>query len=182
MKLVYDLGPALAFFAAYALGGIYVATVTLIAALLLVVIAYRLREKRWNKVHLFAFAVALVLGGVTLALHDPAFIKLKPSLIYGAFALALLGSHLIGERVLMQRMPQKMVVMPEAIWRRVNLAWALFFALCAVLNWYVAAHYDEATWVKLKVFGFTLLMLVFMLAQAPFLARYLVEEKPEPPK
>jgi intracellular septation protein len=70
--------------------------------------------------------------------------------------------------------------MPDSMWRRVNLAWVVFFIGCAVLNLYVATHFSEATWVKVKAFGFTALMFVFLLLHAPFLSKYFVE--PEAPK
>ena len=73
-----------------------------------------------------------------------------------------------------------MLVMPDALWRRVNLAWALFFLFCAALNYVVAHQFDEATWVKLKVFGFSLLMMGFMLAHLPFVSRYLVQTEDKP--
>jgi intracellular septation protein len=180
MKALLDLLPAIAFLAAWYVGGIYTATVAIIAALAVTVIGYRLLERRWHKAHLIGLVVAAVLGGITLAVHDPAFIKLKPSVVYGVFALALLGSHFIGDKVLLQRLPQKMLVMPDTLWRRVNLAWVLFFMFCAVLNYFVAHHFDEATWVKLKAFGFSLLMLAFMLAHLPFVGRYLVEPEQSP--
>lgn len=179
MKTLLDLLPALAFLAAYYLGGIYVATIAIVLALAVTVIGFKLLDGRWHKAHLVALVVSAVLGGITLTLHDPAFIKLKPSIVYGVFALALLASHFIGDKVLLQRLPQKMLVMPDPIWKRVNLAWALFFIFCAVLNYIVAHQFDEALWVKLKVFGFSALMIVFMLAHLPFLSRYIVQQ-PEP--
>jgi intracellular septation protein len=78
--------------------------------------------------------------------------------------------------VLLARIPQDVIALPEPVWRKVNLAWALFFLGCAALNWYVAHHYDEATWVKFKTFGFTALTFVFLLAHAPFLSRYLPQD------
>jgi intracellular septation protein len=175
MKTLLDLLPAIAFFAAYYFGGIYTATVVLVVALAVTVIGYRLLEKRWHKAHIIALVASAVLGGITLALHDPAFIKLKPSIVYGVFALALLGSHFVGDKVLLQRLPQKMLLMPDTLWKRVNVAWAVFFLFCAVLNYVVAYQFDEATWVKLKVFGFSLLMIAFMLAHLPFVGRYVVQ-------
>ena len=129
MKTLLDLLPAIAFFAAYYFGGIYTATVVLVVALAVTVIGYRLLEKRWHKAHIIALVASAVLGGITLALHDPAFIKLKPSIVYGVFALALLGSHFVGDKVLLQRLPQKMLLMPDTLWKRVNVAWAVF-VLC----------------------------------------------------
>jgi intracellular septation protein len=176
MKFLLDYAPALLFFAAYVLYDIYVATAVLIAAAIALVLVYRVWQRRWHKSHLVVAVLATVLGGLTLAIHDPAFIKFKPTAVYGVFALALLGSHFVGDRVLLARIPQKTFTFPEPVWRKVNLAWALFFLGCALLNLYVAERYDEATWVKFKTFGFTALMFVFLIAHAPFLARYLPQD------
>lgn len=175
MKFLLDTAPALLFFVVYLYAGIYPATAVLMVSLFVVVGAYWLIERRIHKMHLITAIVASIFGGLTLAVHDPAFIKFKPTALYALFAIALLLSHVIGERVLLQRIPQKAIVAPDAVWRRLNFIWALFFMFCAVLNFYVAAHYDEATWVKFKTFGFSALMFVFLLCHAPVLARYQVQ-------
>lgn len=172
MKFLLDTAPALLFLIVYRYAGIYTATATLIVALFALVGAYWVMERRLHKMHLVTAVVAAVFGGLTLAVHDPVFIKFKPTALYTLFSIALLLSHVIGDRVLLQRIPQKAIVAPDAVWRRVNFAWALFFAFCAALNLYVAAHFDEATWVQFKTFGFTALMFVFLLCHAPLLARY----------
>lgn len=173
MKFLLDYAPALLFFAAYFLADIYVATAVLIVAAIGLVLIYRFWQGHWHKSHIVVAVLATVLGGLTLMIQDPAFIKFKPTAVYAVFALALLGSHVVGKQVLLARIPQQTFKFPVPVWRRVNLAWGLFFLGCAALNWYVAGHYDEATWVKFKTFGFTALMFVFLLAHAPFLARYL---------
>ncbi|MCX7070244.1 MAG: septation protein IspZ [Gammaproteobacteria bacterium] len=175
MNAVLDLIPAILFFAAYKLYGMFTATAVLVVSLLLMVLVTWRRTGQVPKLQLATALVATVLGGMTLWFRDPTFILFKPTAIYGAFALALLGSHVIGDKVLMQRIPQKAMVMPDALWRRLNFAWALFFAFCALLNVYVALNFSEEVWVKVKVFGFTALMFVFMLAHIPFLSRYLVD-------
>ncbi len=180
MKVLVDLLPALAFFGAYFLGDIYAATIALVVSLFVVVAYYRIALGQWHKAHLATAIIAALLGGLTLYVHDPAFIKLKPTVVYAVFALALLGSHVIGDKVLLSRIPQKTFELPDAVWRKVNFVWAIFFIGCAVLNYYIAQHYDEATWVKFKTFGFTALMFVFMVGHAPFLMRYLQPEAPKP--
>lgn len=179
MKSLLDLLPIIAIGAGYYFGDIYVATIALIASTFVALFGHWLIDRKWHKPHLIGALVSLVLGGITLFLHDPDFIKLKPSLVYGVFALALLSSHVIGDKVLVQRIPQTALVMPDAIWRRVNIAWALFFIACAGINYYVAHHFEEATWIKVKMFGFSALMLVFMLAHLPFLSRYVVQPDSE---
>jgi intracellular septation protein len=180
MAAVLDLIPAVLFVAAYAYYGLYTATAVLIVACFALVAVLWLRNRRVPKMQLAVAVVAGIFGGLTLALHDPEFIKIKPTVFYAALALALLASQFIGDKVLLARIPQAVVVMPDAVWRRVNLAWVLFFVGCAVLNLYVATHYSEATWVKVKAFGFSALMFAFLLLHAPFLSKYFVE--PEAPK
>jgi intracellular septation protein len=177
MKFLLDFAPALIFLGVYATYGIYTATIALIIALFALVAIYWLRERRIHKAHLVTAIIAAVLGGLTLYIRDPAFIMYKPSVVYGVFALVLLGSHVIGDRVLLARLPQKAITLPDPVWRKVNFAWALFFIGCALLNLYVAHHYTEATWVKFKTFGFTALMFVFMIGHAPFLKAYLPKDE-----
>lgn len=177
MKFFLDLFPAIAFFVAYKVSGIYVATSVLIASMFALVLIYWLWKRELHKMHLVTAIIVAVFGGLTLYIHDPAFIKFKPTALYAVFSLALLLSHVIGEKVLLQRIPQTALQIPDPVWRRINFAWALFFAFCAALNLYVAANYDEDTWVKFKTFGFSVLMLVFMLSHIPFIARYMPQEK-----
>lgn len=63
------------------------------------------------------------------------------------------------------------------MWTKLNLSWAVFFAILGGVNLYVAFHFSEATWVKFKLFGVIGLMLVFALAQGFILSRYLETEK-----
>lgn len=180
MKTLLDLLPAIAFFAVYLAADIYAATIALMASLVLVVIVHRLWKKEWNKAQVITAIVAGVLGGLTLYVRNPDFIKFKPTAVYAVFALALLASHVIGQRVLMQRLGHSVLPLPDAVWRRVNVAWALFFIGCAALNWYIAGHYSEDTWVKFKTFGFTAMTLVFVFAHLPFVSRYLQPSDAQP--
>lgn len=185
MKALLDFSPAALFFLAYVVAGnLYTATAVLIAASFALVAVYWFWQRRWHRQHLITALLVAVMGGLTLVVHDTAFIKLKPTVLYAAFSAVLLGSHVIGNKVLMARLGANALPLPDRLWRGINLAWAVFFAGCAVLNLYVAQQYDEATWVKFKTFGFTGLMFLFLLAHAPFVARYLEapseSESPKP--
>jgi intracellular septation protein len=68
------------------------------------------------------------------------------------------------------------VQMPDAAWRRLNLSWIVFFALMGVANLLVAFNFSTETWVSFKLFGGIGLMVLFVLAQGLFLAKY-VDEK-----
>lgn len=177
MKILLDMLAPVAFLVAYWLGDIYTATMALMAALFLVVALYWLIERRLHRLHLAAAVAAGVLGSITLYVHDPLFIKLKPTLVYGLISLALLGSHVIGSKVLLARIPQKVLNLPDHVWWRLNLAWGCFFAFCSALNYYVVMHLDESVWVQLKAYGFTVLTLSFTALLLPFIYKYLPREE-----
>jgi intracellular septation protein len=71
--------------------------------------------------------------------------------------------------------------LPEPLWRRINVAWAVFYVGCAGLNWYIAANFDNDTWVSFKTWGMMLLNLVFMACHVPFVAKHLHDEPPPSP-
>lgn len=172
-----DSLPALAFLAAIIWRDIYFGTMVLIVSLFALVAYYAIAERRLHKMHFGTAMIALVLGGITLFVHDPLFIKFKPTAVYLVFAVLLAGSHFIGDRVIMQRLGHSMLELPEALWRKVNIAWALFFIFCAGLNVVLALSLSDATWALVKTFGFTGLMFVFMLAHLPFVSDHLPKEE-----
>jgi intracellular septation protein len=172
MNALIDLLPLAAFIGGYFTGGIYAATGALIVACVVSAGLLWLRTRKPPKMQLITAAMAIVFGGMTLWLHNPDFIKLKFSLVYLLFAAALLGSHFVGDKVLLARIPQDVLKLPDALWRRVNIAWIFYFLLLAAVNLYIARNFSEAIWVKFKL-ACIFLPVVFMLLQAPFLAPYL---------
>ena len=58
------------------------------------------------------------------------------------------------------------------MWVRLNLSWSAFFLAMGALNLYVAFSFSESTWVNFKLFGGMGLMLVFVLVQGMYLARF----------
>jgi intracellular septation protein len=80
---------------------------------------------------------------------------------------------------LMRSVLQDKIALPVRVWNRVNLSWSIFFALLGFINLYVAFNYNTDTWVNFKLFGFTGLMIVFILGQGMWLAKYVDEKKEE---
>jgi intracellular septation protein len=177
MKILLDYLPIILFVGAYYLRDIFFATAVLIVALLAHVALVWGMTRRVPKMQLVAALLALGLGGITLALHDPVFIKVKPTVLYGIIAAVLLANHFVGEKLLIKTLfSQLHLNMPEVVWRRLNLMWAGFFIFCSMLNLYVAYKFAEATWVNFKLFGMFALFFVFLLLQGLFLSRYLDTE------
>lgn len=179
MKFLFDFFPIFIFFLSYKLFGIYTATAIAMAASLFQVIFYRVKHQRYEKMHLISFGLLFVLGGATLFFHNPWFIKWKPTGIYWLTSLVFLCSPLFSQKTLIEKMMDGNISLPKKIWSRLNIAWALFFVLMGAINLYVAYSYSTDIWVNFKLFGGAGFTLVFVLAQALYLTRHLIDKEVE---
>src|SRR5690606_11602146 len=137
-KFLFDLFPLILFFVAYRYADIYVATGAAMAAGVAQIAWLRVRRKTIETMHWVNLGVILVFGGATLLLHDEAFIKWKPTVLYWLFGGALLGARLLAGRNLIRRLLQGQITLSEAVWDRLNASWAAFFLAAGALNLYVA--------------------------------------------
>jgi len=176
MNTLLEFLPIVVFFAVYKyVGGaeaVYPATLAAIVTALLTLAFAWLRHRRVERRQLVMLAVLVVLGGLTLALRDPRFIKLKPTIVSWLTAAIFLGSRFIGEKTLIERAMGGSLKAPPFAWRRLNYAWVGFFTLMGALNLWVAHHFSTDLWVDFKVFGVLGLTLVFSVLQAFYLMRY----------
>lgn len=175
MKMLFDFFPVLLFFAAYKTYDIYTATAVLIAASAIQTIGHRLVKGRFEKSHVITLVLVALFGSLTLVLHDEVFIKWKPTAINWLFTLIFIGSHFIGEKTVIERMMGGNITLPASVWNKLNMAWAIFFALLGALNLYVAFSFDTDTWVNFKLFGLMGLTFAFIIAQSLYLVPYLKE-------
>jgi intracellular septation protein len=171
MQFLFDLLPVIAFFVAYKLADIYVATGVLIVGVLLQTAVSWIRHRKVSPMLLTSAVLVLVFGGLTLLVHDATFIKWKPTIVNWLFAVAFLVSQYLSGPTLVQRLMGANVEMSPGDWRRLNLAWVGFFIFAGALNLWVAFRFDEATWVNFKLFGLMGLTLLFALAQGIWISR-----------
>jgi intracellular septation protein len=177
MKFLFDLFPVILFFVAYKLADIYVATGVAIAATFAQVGWLKLRGRKVDTMLWASLAIIVVFGGATLLLHDETFIKWKPTILYWLFAAVLAGGELFARRNLIRSLLGGQLQLPDHAWRTLNRSWAGFFAFMGAANLFVAYSFSTDAWVNFKLFGGIGLMVLFVLAQSMFLAKY-VEEKP----
>jgi intracellular septation protein len=171
MQLLLDFLPVLAFFIAYKVGGIYVATKTLMVAMTLMCAASWLRTRKVSNMLLISTILALALGAATLLLRDSSFVKWKLTITDWLFALGfLLAPRFLKGQTLVQRMMGEQLKLTDAHWRTLNWMWISFFFLLGAVNIYVMYNFDEATWFNFKMFGTLGATLVFVVLQGIWLA------------
>jgi intracellular septation protein len=186
-KLLIDLGPLLVFFFVNFLAPvpavmkIFVATgafmVAMIAAMLFSAIRYRsISPLLWS-----SGAMVVILGGLTIWLHNEVFIKMKPT-IYYLLVAGLLGFGLATDRPLLQRvLGSAYPGLDEGGWKKLTRNWAIFFVGMAVLNEAVWRNSTTNFWIGFKIWGAIPLTFLFAAANIPMLLKHgLMKDEAEP--
>ncbi|NKB38197.1 MAG: septation protein A [Gammaproteobacteria bacterium] len=180
MKFLFDFFPAAAFLIAMFIPenreeGIYLATKVIIVTSFLQIIVSWFFTRRIEKQYVLIFLVVLILGSMTLFLHDERFIKWKPTIVFWIFSLICLGSEFIGKENIPKKIMGHMFDAPSAVWLKVNISLILFFVVLGLINIYVAYNYATETWAFFKVFGVMGINFVFILGLVMYLSRYMIE-------
>lgn len=176
LKLLVEMGPLFAFFVANWLGGPYWATgAVMVATLVSLTVSWVLTHKL-ALMPLVTAAFVAVFGGLTFWFHDEAFIQVKVTLINAMFGAVLLVGLMFG-RSYVKLIMESAVTMPDPAWRTLSLRWGLFFAGMALLNEVLRHTLSWDHWVTFKAFGLIGLTLAFALANAPYMAKHMIEDE-----
>lgn len=179
MHAALEYIPLIIFFIVNKYADIYWATGSLIATSALQILYYFIKKEKVPTRNWIFFGLIAVFGGLTIFLHDDAFIKWKVTIINELFAVVLIISYYGFKKNLIKQFLSESLTLPEPVWVKLNLAWAGLFTLLGALNLYVAFNYDLETWVNFKVFGLTGITLAFAVGSIFSLYKYLPKESDE---
>ena len=177
-QLLIDVGPLLVFFAANffapvpAALKIFVATGAFMAAMVAAMIYSALRFRRISPMLWFSGVLVVVMGGVTIWLHDETFIKMKPTFYYLLVAALLAFGLFTGRPLLKRVLGSSYPGLDEDGWRKLTRNWTLFFAFMAVLNEGVWRNTTTDFWIGFKLWGAIPLTFLFALANIPMLLKH----------
>jgi len=173
-KLATELGPLVVFFGVNAKYHLFVATGAFMVAIVVAMMASYVVTRHVPVMAIVTGIIVLIFGTLTLALHDETFIKVKPTIIYGFFALVLGGGLLFGRSFIAVIFDQ-MFNLTARGWRILTLRWALFFFAMAILNEVIWRTQSTDFWVGFKAFGVVPLTMLFAITQMPLIKRYHLE-------
>ncbi|MBB6563961.1 intracellular septation protein [Acidovorax soli] len=177
MKILIDFFPILLFVGAYKFYNIYVATGVLMAATVVQMALIYLIDRRLQTMHKVTLVLILLFGTLTLVLQDDRFIKWKPTVLYGAMALALAVALWILKKNYLKLLLGSQMELPEGVWMRLNVAWVLYCAFMSAINAYVVLNFSTEAWVEFKLWGYAF-PLVFLVAQGIYIAPHLKNDEP----
>jgi intracellular septation protein len=187
-RLAIDVGPLLVFFLVNFLAPvagplkIFVATGAFMAAMVAALCFAAIRYRYVSPLLLFSAVMVVVLGGLTIWLHNETFIKIKPT-IYYALVSGVLAFGLATNRPLLKLvLGSTYTGLDEKGWRKLTRNWAIFFAVMAVVNESVWRNSTTDFWIAFKLWGAIPATLLFALANVPMLMRHglAAEDHPKP--
>jgi len=172
MKLILDFFPILLFFGAYKLADIYVATAVLMGATVLQSVIIYAIDRKLPTMQKATLVLILLFGTLTLVLHDDRFIKWKPTVLYGAMAVALGVAYWVFRKNFLKVMLGKQLQLPDRIWTHLNVAWIGYCLFMAAINGYVAMYFSTDAWVNFKLWGYAF-PIAFLIAQGLYISPHL---------
>ena len=192
-RLLIDLGPLLAFFLTNFFAPvpdslkIFVATGVFMVAMMAAMLISQIKYRHISPLLWFSGLTVVLLGGLTIWLHDETFIKIKPTLYYLVVAGLLTFGLATGRNLLKMVLGTVYPGLSERGWFLLTRNWVIFFALMAVLNEAVWRSTSTDFWIAFKLWFFLPVTFLFMFANVPMLMKHglsfedSVEEPPVPP-
>ncbi len=173
VRLLLDLGPLLIFLVTYwATKDMFLSTGIFMAATVVTIIVSKLTAGHVSPLLWFSGFMVVVLGGLTIWLHDETFIKIKPTIYYMMVAGILAFGLYTGRPTLKLVLGAAYPGLTERGWALLSRNWALFFVAMAVANEAVWRTTSTDFWLGYKLWGAMPATLLFALANIPMLMRH----------
>ncbi|MCC5992108.1 MAG: septation protein IspZ [Rhodobacteraceae bacterium] len=183
-KLALEFGPVLAFFLGYistrgqvytVMGTEYDAFILLTAAFIPVMalatfVLWKL-SGRLSRLQLVTLIMVVVFGGLTVTLNDERFFKMKPTAVYGLFAL-LLGIGIMRGQSWLELVMEGALPLTHEGWMLLTKRLALMFVLMACANEIVWRSLSTDAWVNFRTFVLPFALFVFFMLQAKLFERH----------
>ena len=185
LNLAVDYGPVIVFFAVYKFNspanrGNSIAEVLAVisgtvAFMIAAVVALLLSKWKLGKVSpmLWLSTVLIVgFGGLTVLLHDPVWIQVKPTAIYLLFGVTLLVGLWRGKALLKILLEAAFEGLSDEGWMKLSRNWGLFFLVLAALNEGFRHWLSFGDWIAAKLWVFLPATFLFTFVQIPMLLRH----------
>ncbi len=189
VKALLDYGPVVAFLAGYMLlrddvitiggqdyGGFIVVTAIFVPLLLLSTATLWWLTGKVSRMQVVTAVLVIVFGGLTVWLNDERFFKMKPTIVFGLFAL-ILGFGLWRGQSYLAWVMSEMLPLQHDGWMILTRRFAVFFVILALVNEVIWRFLSTDLWVLSDTFGQPIALFVFFLFQVRIFEDYKVPEE-----
>ena len=187
LNFAIDFGPLLVFFLTYkftsggtgafaATAGAIKGTLAFMVAIVIAMAVSKWKLGRISPMLWMSGILVLGFGALTVWFHDERFIVMKPTIIYAAFAVLLLGGWALKKPMLKYLLQSALDGLTETGWLALSRNWGLFFAALGIANHAMyeliqAGRMSFDLWLTIKVWGVTALSFLFTLTQLPVMMK-----------
>lgn len=188
-RFLIDLGPLVVFFVVNAFAPvpaatkIFVATGAFMVAMIGSMIASKILAGKISPLLWFSGAMVVVLGGITIWLHNETFIKMKPTIYYAMVAALLTVGLATGRNLLKLVLGSAYPGLSERGWQLLTRNWILFFIAMGAVNELIWRTTSTDFWIGFKLWGALPAFFLFGLANIPMMLKHglqLTDPKEEP--
>lgn len=185
LNLAIDYGPLLVFFLVYrhyspadredAVGEVFALVRGTGAFIVSALIALGVSKWRLGKISpmlLLSTALIVGFGGLTILLHDPFYVQIKPTVIYLLFGVILLAGYWKGKALLKTLLKAAFEGLDDSGWMILSRNWGVFFLFLALLNEALRFWLSFGDWLAAKLWVFIPLSFLFTFSQIPMLLRH----------
>lgn len=185
LNLLVDYGPVIVFFAVYkyyspadrenAIAEVLAVIKGTVSFMVAAVIALLVSKWKLGKISpmLWLSTVLIVgFGGLTVLLHDPVWIQVKPTAIYLLFGVVLLVGVWRGKAMLKILLEAAFEGLSDEGWMKLSRNWGLFFLVLAAVNEGLRHSMSFGDWIAAKLWIFLPATFLFTFAQIPMLMRH----------
>jgi intracellular septation protein len=171
-RLLIDLGPLIVFFVVNSVKGILAGTGAFMIAIIAALVVSLTKYKKVSPLLWLSAIMVLVFGGLTLWLHDPRFIKIKPTVYYVTVSAVLAFGLATNRNILKMVLGSAYPGLSERGWMLLSRNFAIFFVALAIANEFVWRTFSTDVWIGFKIYGAIPATLVFGAANMPMLIRH----------
>ncbi|MFT3967846.1 MAG: septation protein IspZ [Sphingobium sp.] len=172
LPLALDFGPLLIFFLTYKFVGMIAGTAAFMVAIAVAVLVSKVKLGKVSPMLWLSAVLVLFFGSLTIYFRDERFIQIKPTIIYAFFAAMLLGGWLRGRPLLKYLLGAAYKGLSEEGWLKLSRNWGFFFTVMAIANEIMRASLSFDSWLSVKVWGVTIVSILFAMVNVPMLLRH----------
>ena len=159
-------------------GPLFLATAFFMVAITVSLTASWFLTKSLPKMAVVTAVVVVIFGGLTLWLQDETFIKMKPTVVNGIFAI-ILGFGLMRGQSYLKYLMGDALPLTDKGWMIFTGRWVMFFIFLGVVNELVWRTQTDENWVRFKTFVNPVMTLAFVAFHWSFLQKHSTEKAPE---
>ncbi len=165
-----EILPLAVFFIGFELYGLITAAVLLILTTSVLMTVAWVRDRRIAMFPAFVLGFAVISTLLALVFDSGIFVKIETTVFNGLFGLLLLAGWFRNIPMLKQFFGAQFDL-DEKTWMALSFRWGVFLGGLAIANEIAWRGLDDNGWVLIKIFVFTPLSGLFMLAQLPMTLR-----------